>query len=898
MTQPAPRLRRRSLAAIVAALLCASVLAVVASSPAHAANTSVELLVDTNSDGIGDAREFGGRDRYDTAVRLAKNFAKGKGGLGSVPVAFIASGVTLVDAVSVSGLAGHEEAPVLLTPRGSLHNGVADFIEDNGVDTIYVLGGSAAVADSVLEDIEALSNEPQVTRIEGPDRYATAAAIASTLGAGAAWCGGDDPAVILVNGGDVSLAYAMMIGPIAYRLQLPVLMTPADELPAATTDFLRSEDVEHVVIVGGTGSVSVGVERALTSAGVDTVDRIAGDFAAGTSVELVKLALGSCADDLDPVSADTVALVHGDALPDGVAAAPVLASTFAKGSLVPMLLVGDTVPTSVRDYLAATPDEDADGNKVQLKIVAIGGTAAVSDDVVDGALGTAADADAVTVQIGAPADSNQDGTIDADDVPAAGGNSVILYFSGLGATTATSLTSFVRDIVELNGIPARLAAGDSVTHAGASDACDPDEVTLTLARALTDGDTISIPGDATLGAGANAQRVRSVSVTVSAPEAVRTRPTIDIFLVAGRFSAEVTISGGGPLNEEDVDLRSASSTNTVSVNPATSALNFSEALEVGDRVLVKRGAVTDAEGNQSAQRTFAAVAPHKNPRIISVLMSEPKHSGQASTRVPAAISGEGNRIMISARAGSAADGAAGNAWSFTFDVASGWTSKGAVDIDVRVDSDDQTVYVRFNDGKVRNRDLQAALEADSSFASMFEVEPPANPSGGCGAIRNLELSLGTNDRQITAAAPAGGITEVAIEVRFNGYVETVDDDGLLEDILRATVSRTDAADVGAVRAALGLDAPTSFEGPGTVVRYEAFTQPGTAAATFLPRVRDLVDTPAGRDVVFDDPDTDADESAEPVAAIATGYAPPDNDDEKNGRSQVRIARSDSVKPPG
>ncbi len=173
---------------------------------------------------------------------------------------------------------GHEEAPVLLTPRGSLHNGVADFIEDNGVDTIYVLGGSAAVADSVLEDIEALSNEPQVTRIEGPDRYATAAAIAATLGAGAAWCGGDDPAVILVNGGDVSLAYAMMIGPIAYRLQLPVLMTPADELPAATTDFLRSEDIEHVVIVGGTGSVSVGVERALTSAGVDTVDRIAGDF--------------------------------------------------------------------------------------------------------------------------------------------------------------------------------------------------------------------------------------------------------------------------------------------------------------------------------------------------------------------------------------------------------------------------------------------------------------------------------------------------------------------------------------------------------------------------------------------------------------------------------------------
>ena len=76
----------------MAAMLCASVLAVVAGSPAHAANTARELLVDTNSDGVGDAREFGGRDRYDTARRLARNFAAGKGGLGQVPVAFVASG--------------------------------------------------------------------------------------------------------------------------------------------------------------------------------------------------------------------------------------------------------------------------------------------------------------------------------------------------------------------------------------------------------------------------------------------------------------------------------------------------------------------------------------------------------------------------------------------------------------------------------------------------------------------------------------------------------------------------------------------------------------------------------------------------------------------------------------
>ena len=353
LTIPTRRRGRRSLAAILAAMLMASVLAVVAGSPAQAANTSSEALVDHDNDADTAAvREFGGRDRYDTALRLAKNFGEAKG-LGNVPTAFVASGLALVDAVSVAGLAGFFDAPVLLTQGDTLHGGVADFIEDYGVDTVYLLGGSAAVSDEVAEDIEALANEPTVSRIEGADRYATAAAAASQLGGGAAWCGAEDPAAILANGGDVSLVDAMTVGPIAHRLQLPLLLTASDELPTATLDFIETEDIEHVVIVGGTDAVSDDVANALSDAGVDTVQRIAGDTPAGTSVELAKLLTGDCKDDLAPVSADTVALVSQDGLPDGVSASPVLSSTYranADGGLVPILVIGDTLPASVRDY--------------------------------------------------------------------------------------------------------------------------------------------------------------------------------------------------------------------------------------------------------------------------------------------------------------------------------------------------------------------------------------------------------------------------------------------------------------------------------------------------------------------------------------------------------------------
>ena len=893
MTQPASGLRRRSLAAVVAALLCATVLAAVSANPVQAANTASEVLVDTDNDGDADDREFGGSDRYDTALRLAENFATAKGGRGRVPVAFIASGATLVDAVAVSGLAGFRDAPVLLTPGNSLHSGVGEFIEDNNVLTVYVLGGRGAVSDSVFDAIKGLANSPTVSRIQGPDRFATAAAIATALDEVPSWCGSEAASAILVNGGDVSLAYAMVVGPIAYRLQLPVLMTASDSLPAATADFITDESIEHVVIVGGTDAATDDVRRALADAGVDTVDRIAGDGIAGTSAALAEVAHDECAEDLGSVSLDTVALVHSDALPDGVAAAPVLAATFDGGDLVPMLLVGDELAESVRAYLAATPQEDSRGNKINLNIVAIGGVGAVSAEVMDAAVAAGASAPDLTVQIGATWDHNEDGVIDLNDVPQPGDNSVVLYFSDDIVADDSSLTQIIRDIVELNGIPARLAASNAVTHTGADDACNPDRVKVSLADALDADDVVSVTAGAQLGVGADVRRVGGASLTVPRAQVVRTRPTVDVFMLAGRFTAEITVTGGGGLvNEEDVVLRSSSSTQSVSVNPSSGHLDFSEEIEVGDRVTIRSGAVIDAEGNRSRQRSFVAIAPHRSPRITAVLMSNPKHPSHAVADVPTAISGRGNSIVIEAKASGDAAGAAGNDWSFVFDVASSWTATGAQDISVRVNSRDETVFVRFNNGEATNGDLKAALEADRDIDALFELKLPRDAAGGCEEALAEELDLGTGDRQVTADL-VGGVTEVAIEARFNGYIESVDHDGLLADILRAVISRTDAVSDLVVRAALGLDSPEPFEGPGMIVRYEA----RTIDASMLPRVRDLVSIEAGRDAVFDDPNTQADETADPVAAIATGYAAPEDDEEKNGRSQVRIARSSHVAIP-
>ena len=881
---------RRWVSALAALVLAGSVLAV-AAGPAQAANTASEVLTED-----GD-REFGGRDRYDTALQLAESFAEAKGGLGAVPTAFLASGSTLVDAVSVAGYAGFLDAPVLLTASDYLHGGVADFIEDYGVDTIYVLGGPAAIADSVVEDLEALANEPTVERIEGSTRYGTAVEIASELGVGSSWCDGDDPAAILVNGGDVSLADAMLVGPIAYRLQVPVLLTAADELPPETSDFITDEDIEHVVIVGGTRVVSKAVKDALEDAGVDTVERIAGATAAATSVALAELMAGDCADALSPVSVDTAALVNSNALPDGIVSAPVLASTFAEGALVPVLLVGDTLPASVQDYLTATPSEH-DGRKVDYKIVAIGGAAVVSEHVMDAAVAAAASAESLTVKIGGIQDTNEDGVVDAADVPLPEDESVILYFSD--DVGGDGLESKLRDIIFVNGVPASFASDEAVVHAGSDDACNPDQVTVAFTHDLRAGDTISlVESDLQFGSGGDARTLASASLTVKAPAADRARPTIEVIMIATRTTAEAMISEDGEaLEAEDVTLRSSNTDQGIE-GVSGNVITFDEPLTAGDRVTIARGAAEDEAGNQSLQRSFTAAAPQKSPRITSVLMSNPKHTAQAMTTVPDDISGSGdtNVITIKAKADGDAAGAAGNVWSFSFDVASTWDAEADVDIEVSVSARDNTVFVRFANGAAKFGDLKDALESTRFFADNFEIQLPANMAEGCDATRDEALSLDAADRQVSEGLMTGGMTQVAIEVRFNGYAQTVDSSELLDDLLADTANRGgEDVTVAIVSGALAITDTAdkaANSAPTTIFRYEATT--GDAA--MLPLPRDLVSTEAGRVA-----DLSADPPVTAVEPVATGYADDDDktskvNEELNAASQVRIGRSSNVEAP-
>ena len=851
MTTTRKRRGKRSLAAILAAMLMASVLAVVAGSPAQAANTSGEYLT------AAGAREFAGSDRYQTALKLATRFADDRGGIGSVSAAFIASGESLVDAVSVSGLAGFMDAPVLLTQSGSLHGGVADFLEDYGIPSLYVLGGEAAVSGAVEDALKGLAHSPTVTRISGDTRYDTSAAIASNL-SGESWCGTNENSAIVVNGSDEDLFNAVAIGPVANRLELPVLLTAGDSLVDAVVSYIESEDVEHAVVVGGEDSVSADVMTALGNAGVDTVERIGGDSAASVSVAIAGVIGGDCADDLSPVSGNTVALINSDSVIDGIPAAPVLADDNNQlgNGLIPILAVGDTLPASVRDYLAGTSEEDASGAKVHLRILAVGGTAAVSDSVMSAAVDAAASADALTVQISGSADKADAGLDGSRD-----GSVVYLHFSDdITRAENANLRNKLEDIIQVNGVPADVATDAPGTAAP----CDPDTVTVTLERTLKAGDEVSIvAGVVLVGDGGDRRTVQPASATVPAAKVDRQRPSIQIIAIRGHSSVYALVNDNTALANTAGTLLEPSLTNadgesifevtagdatlgtpTVSridftddADPATATPNThalvtipiatNGPIDASDRFRANRGAVEDTAGNESQVTTGVPVSPVSKLSVSSVQVTNVKHPEQAMSIIPAAYedaAAPATRntptnpgVWIKAKAGGKADGAAGNGWTIRADRSSTWDGDKDADIDVFVSTKDRRIVVRIVNGKPKFADLKAELEGNSTINSLFDVlvdNAFSDPGGSdeedtCKAanlpLRHQDLPIsgpsgpdpdpdetGADREGDDTLTLTGGQTTADIRVNFNGWVEDVSEEEsgrLLGHILAGSMAR-------------------------------------------------------------------------------------------------------------
>lgn len=291
-----------------------------------------------------------GLDRYATAAQISAHYEPG------VDTVVVATGKEFADALVGAARAGDLAGPVLLTRPHSLATATQNELTRLQPSNVLVLGGTGAIHEPVLDQIQAAAPDAEVRRIGGTDRYRTAALLSGEFGM---------PETVYVTTGvnfpdalaASALPFGHATGPAADETA-SVLLTRPTSLPGATRAELERVGPDQIVVVGGPGAVSEEVLEELEAYG--PVERVAGEDRYHTAVLLAE----------QFTSADMVVLASGQDWPDALAGA-----AWAKREAAPLLLVRqDSVPgvtwSKLEQLLPSTMN-------------VLGGSNAVSEAVLD-----------------------------------------------------------------------------------------------------------------------------------------------------------------------------------------------------------------------------------------------------------------------------------------------------------------------------------------------------------------------------------------------------------------------------------------------------------------------------------------------------------------------------------
>ncbi len=273
---------------------------------------SVESQLEALGLDPGDVTRLEGRTRYETAVAVARHLAALEGTPARV---VIATGETFPDALSVSGFAGFSNMPILLVERDKMPAVAATFLDEVGIESVLVAGGTAAVAESVLGGIA------DAERVGGINRYETAALIAEY----AFQRGFTYDEVFVAVGTD--FPDALVAGSLCARRSSPIVLVAPASLTDQTERFLNAHcsAITQLVFLGGVAAVDADVVSAAVNAATEVVNADAQELAPDTASKLTTMTAdgdmvftGSTTQ-LDELALGAVVAVEPDAqFPDGL----------------------------------------------------------------------------------------------------------------------------------------------------------------------------------------------------------------------------------------------------------------------------------------------------------------------------------------------------------------------------------------------------------------------------------------------------------------------------------------------------------------------------------------------------------------------------------------------------
>ncbi|MDR0880251.1 MAG: cell wall-binding repeat-containing protein [Clostridioides sp.] len=131
---------------------------------------AVIFSISTNSFALDSLDQIKGIDRYETAKLIAEKQSYNK-------VILVNSERTLADGLSASGLAGAENAPILLVKQSSIPTATLSRL--GGVKKAYIIGTTDSISDSIENQIKNLGIETE--RLGGANRIETSEKVAEKI---------------------------------------------------------------------------------------------------------------------------------------------------------------------------------------------------------------------------------------------------------------------------------------------------------------------------------------------------------------------------------------------------------------------------------------------------------------------------------------------------------------------------------------------------------------------------------------------------------------------------------------------------------------------------------------------------------------------------------------------
>ncbi|HEX9094188.1 MAG TPA: cell wall-binding repeat-containing protein, partial [Coriobacteriia bacterium] len=243
--------------------------------------------------------------RVSGADRVAVGVNVSKATWESAPTVVVASAYVYPDALAASALAGEVRGPILLVGPGGIRADVLGELKRLGARDAYVVGGPGTVSAATFESLKR-AVPGTVTRLWGPDRYTTAAKVATELRR----LHGPSDRAYVVSGRN--FPDALSVGPAAFAGHAPVLFATGTSVPPVTVKAVAASGAQQTVIVGGTGSVTPKAERLLPApvriGGADryVVSRAFADWAISAGV----------------LTSRRPVMASGIVFPDGLSSAP------------------------------------------------------------------------------------------------------------------------------------------------------------------------------------------------------------------------------------------------------------------------------------------------------------------------------------------------------------------------------------------------------------------------------------------------------------------------------------------------------------------------------------------------------------------------------------------------